>query len=99
SISFLIFSLHDALPILGIDVVFSVMMKTAHDVLMNTSFYIMAVAILAGAVAAIMSEFGVIALINKVISVVMRPLFGLPGAAALGDRKSTRLNSSHVSLS
>lgn len=69
---------------MGIDVVFSVMMKTAHDVLMNTSFYIMAVAILAGAVAAIMSEFGVIALINKVISVVMRPLFGLPGAAALG---------------
>lgn len=69
---------------MGIDVVFSVMMKTAHDVLMNTSFYIMAVAILAGAVAAIMSEFGVIALINKVISIVMRPLFGLPGAAALG---------------
>lgn len=70
--------------VMGIDKVFSVMMKTGHDVLMNTSFYIMAVAIIAGAVAAIMSEFGVIALINKVISVVMRPLFGLPGAAALG---------------
>ncbi|NLB20625.1 MAG: hypothetical protein GX829_07350 [Clostridium sp.] len=70
--------------VMGMDIVFSVMMKTAHDVLMNTSFYIMAVAILAGAIAAIMSEFGVIALINKIISPVMRPIFGLPGAAALG---------------
>ncbi len=68
---------------MGADVVFSVMMKTGHDVLMNTSFYIMAVAILAGAVSGIMSEFGIIALINKLISPVMRPLFGLPGAGAL----------------
>ncbi|WP_433171618.1 CD0519/CD1768 family membrane protein [Treponema maltophilum] len=51
---------------------------------MNTSFYIMAVAILAGAVASVMAEFGVIALVNKIISPVMRPLFGLSGAAALG---------------
>lgn len=70
--------------VMGMDIVFSVMMKTAHDVLMNTSFYIMAVAILAGAIAAIVSEFGVIALINKIISPIMRPVFGLPGAAALG---------------
>ncbi|MBC2857113.1 hypothetical protein H3N56_11780 [Cetobacterium sp. 2A] len=70
--------------VMGIDKVFSVMMKTGHDVLMNTSFYIMAVAILAGAVASIMSEFGIVALINKLISPLMRPLFGLPGAAALG---------------
>lgn len=70
--------------VMGIDKVFSVMMKTGFDVLINTSFYIMAVAILAGAVAAIFSEFGVIALINKLISPIMRPLFGLPGAAALG---------------
>ena len=70
--------------VMGIDKVFSVMMKTGFDVLINTSFYIMAVAILAGAVAAIFSEFGVIALVNKIISPIMRPLFGLPGAAALG---------------
>lgn len=70
--------------VMGMDIVFSVMMKTGHDVLMNTSFYIMAVAILAGAVASVMAEFGVIALVNKIISPVMRPLFGLPGAAAVG---------------
>lgn len=69
---------------MGIDKVFSIAMKTGFDVLINTSFYIMAVAILAGAASAIMSEFGVIALINKIIAPVMRPLFGLPGAAALG---------------
>lgn len=70
--------------VMGLSVVFSVMMKTGHDVLMNTSFYIMAVAILAGAAAGIMSEFGIIALVNKIISPIMRPVFGLPGAAALG---------------
>ena len=70
--------------VMGIDKLFSIAMKTGFDVLINTSFYIMAVAILAGAASAIMSEFGVIALINKIIAPVMRPLFGLPGAAALG---------------
>lgn len=70
--------------VMGLDIVFSVMMKTGHDVLINTSFYIMAVAILAGAFASVMSEFGVISLVNKIISPVMRPIFGLPGAAALG---------------
>ncbi|WP_297406964.1 hypothetical protein [uncultured Cetobacterium sp.] len=70
--------------VMGLSIVFSVMMKTGHDVLMNTSFYIMAVAILAGAAAGIMSEFGIIALVNKIISPIMRPVFGLPGAAALG---------------
>ncbi len=70
--------------VMGIDKVFSIMMKTGFDVLINTSFYIMAVAIIAGAVAYVMSEFGIIALINKIISPIMRPLFGLPGAAALG---------------
>lgn len=69
---------------MGIDVVFSVMMKTAHDVLMNTYFYIMAVVILVGAVASIISEFVIIALINKLVSPLMRPFFGLSGAAVLG---------------
>jgi len=34
--------------VMGMDIVFSVMMKTGHDVLMNTSFYIMAVGIFLG---------------------------------------------------
>lgn len=69
---------------MGIDKVFGVLMKTAFDVLINTSLYIMAVAIVAGACSYIWSEFGVIALANKILSPLMRPLFGLPGAAAIG---------------
>lgn len=70
--------------VMGIDKVFSVLMKTGFDVLINTSFYIMAVAIIAGACSTLWSEFGVIALANKILSPLMRPLFGLPGAAAMG---------------
>lgn len=70
--------------VMGVGNFFSTMMKTAHDLLLNTAFYIMGVAVLAGAVSAVFSEFGVTALLNRLISVVMRPLFGLPGASALG---------------
>ncbi|MBW4827720.1 MAG: hypothetical protein KZY61_09890 [Clostridiaceae bacterium] len=69
---------------MGVGIMFSIMMKTAHDLVLNTTLYIMAVAVLAGGAAGLMSEFGVIALINKIISPIMRPLFGLPGAASLG---------------
>jgi hypothetical protein len=70
--------------VMGIGNMFSTMMKTAHDLLLNTALYIMGVAVLAGAISAVFSEFGVTALLNKLISVIMRPLMGLPGAAALG---------------
>ena len=33
---------------------------------------------------AVFSEFGVTALLNKIISPILNPIFGLPGAAALG---------------
>ncbi|MCM1992515.1 hypothetical protein [Oceanirhabdus seepicola] len=60
------------------------MMNTAFDLLINTVFYIMAISVLAGAVAAILTEFGIVALINKCLSLLMKPLYNLPGAAALG---------------
>ncbi len=44
----------------------------------------MALAVLAGALSALLSEFGVIALINKLLSKVIRPLYGLPGASIIG---------------
>lgn len=70
--------------IMGVGPMFSVIMKTAHDLLLNTAFYIMGVAVVAGALSSVFSEFGVTALINKLISPIMRPIFKLPGAAALG---------------
>ncbi|BDR55981.1 CD0519/CD1768 family membrane protein [Xylocopilactobacillus apis] len=70
--------------VMGIGPMFSTIMKTAHELLLNVVFYIMGVAVLAGAVSAVFSEFGVTALLNRVISPIMKPIFGLPGAAALG---------------
>lgn len=63
---------------------FKTIMSTAHDLLLNTVFFIMAIAVIAGAVASLLSEFGVIAIINKILSPFMKPLYNLPGAAALG---------------
>ena len=63
---------------------FNTLMNTAHDLLLNTVFYIMAIAVLAGAISALFSEFGVIYLLNKVLSPLIRPVYGLPGASAVG---------------
>lgn len=60
------------------------LMNTAYDSLMNTCFYIMAISVLAGAVSGLFSEFGLIALVNKVLSLIMGPIYNLPGAASLG---------------
>lgn len=70
--------------VMGIDKMFNTIMNTAHYLLIDVVFFIMAVAVLAGAFAALLSEFGVVALINKIISPVMKPIYGLPGAASLG---------------
>lgn len=63
---------------------FSTMMNTAHDLLINTVFYIMAIAVLAGAISSLFSEFGVIFLLNKLLSPLIKPIYGLPGASAVG---------------
>ncbi|WP_055665898.1 CD0519/CD1768 family membrane protein [Desnuesiella massiliensis] len=63
---------------------FNTIMKTGHDLLLNTVFFIMAIAVIAGALAGVLSEFGVIAIINKILSPLMKPLYDLPGASALG---------------
>ncbi len=69
---------------MGIGPMFNTIMKTAHDLLLSTVFFIMAIAVLAGAFSALLSEFGVVALINMIISPIMKPLYKLPGAASLG---------------
>ncbi len=59
------------------------LLNTAYDLLMNTVFKIMAIAVIAGAVASILTEFGVISLANKLLSPLMKPLYGLPGASVI----------------
>ena len=69
---------------MGASNMFNTMMNTAHDLLINTVFYIMAIAVLAGAVSALWSEFGVVYLFNKIMSPLIKPVYGLPGASAVG---------------
>ncbi len=70
--------------VMGAGIMFKVIMSTAHDLLLNTVFLIMSLAVLAGAVSALLSEFGVITLLNKIFAVFMKPLYGMPGASIAG---------------
>lgn len=60
------------------------LMNTAHDLLLNTVFYLMGITVLTGALSKLMSEFGVVALLERVLRPLMKPLYNLPGVAALG---------------
>ena len=70
--------------VMGMANMFNTMMNTAYTLLLETVFYIMAIAVLAGAISALFSEFGVIALLNKLLSPVVKWGYGLPGASAVG---------------
>ena len=63
---------------------FKTMMLTGYQLLTSVCFHLMAVSVLAGGAAGLLSEFGVIALINRVLRPVIYPLYGLPGSSALG---------------
>ena len=59
-------------------------MNTAHDLLLNTVFYLMGITVLTGALSRLMSEFGVVTMLGKLLRPLMKPLYNLPGVAALG---------------
>ncbi|MDR0839831.1 MAG: hypothetical protein LBN26_00365 [Christensenellaceae bacterium] len=67
----------------GINMI-NTIMNTAYNLLISTVLYIMAIAVIAGALSELLSEFGVIALLNKLLSPLATPLFGLPGASIVG---------------
>lgn len=60
------------------------MMKTAHDLLLNTVFLLLAICVLTGAIGRIFVEFGVVKLLERLLRPLMKPLFNLPGVASLG---------------
>lgn len=70
--------------IMGTSHMFNTIMNTAHDLLLNTVFYLMAICVLTGAIGKIFVEFEVVDLLEKLLRPLMRPLFNLPGVAALG---------------
>ncbi|MBQ8365927.1 MAG: hypothetical protein IJX41_08630 [Bacteroidaceae bacterium] len=59
-------------------------MRTAHDLLLNTVFYLMAICVITGAIGRVFVEFGVVSLLEKLLRPLMKPLFNLPGVASLG---------------
>jgi hypothetical protein len=69
---------------MGVSQMFSTLMETAYRLLIDTVFYIMAIAVLAGAFGKVADEFGLIKKLNVVFSPLMRPLYNLPGSAFLG---------------
>jgi len=70
--------------IMGISNFVSTLMATAHDLLINTVFFIMALSVLAGAFGSFLAEFGILSLLNKLLAPIIRFLWKLPGAAAIG---------------
>ncbi len=69
---------------MGMANMINTIMKTAFDLLINTVLYIVAVCVIMGAVSELLTEFGFVALMDRVLRPLMRPIFGLPGAASLG---------------
>ena len=59
-------------------------MNTAHDLLLNTVFYLMGITVPTGALSKLMSEFGVVTLLERFLRPLMKPVYNLPGVAALG---------------
>ena len=60
------------------------MMNTAHGLILNVVLYLMGITVLTGALSKLMAEFGVVTLLEKILRPLMKPLFNLPGVAALG---------------
>ena len=59
-------------------------MNTAHDLLLNTVFFLMGITVITGALSKLFVEFGVVTLLEKILRPLMKPLYNLPGVAALG---------------
>ncbi|OFR32409.1 hypothetical protein HMPREF2892_08690 [Aerococcus sp. HMSC061A03] len=69
---------------MGVVNMLSTIMATANDLLMNTCFFLMAISVITGALSSLFSEFGFVALIDKLLSRLIGPIYDMPGASSLG---------------
>ena len=69
---------------MGLENTINTMMNTAYRLLIDTVLYLTAICVIMGAVSAMLSEFGFVSLANRLLQPLMKPLFGMPGAASLG---------------
>ncbi|MDY5813779.1 MAG: nucleoside recognition domain-containing protein [Bacteroides sp.] len=70
--------------VMGVPNMLNTIMKTAHDLLLNTVFYLMGICVITGAIGKLFVEFGVVSLLERLLRPLMKPLFNLPGVASLG---------------
>lgn len=69
---------------MGLPNMLNTIMHTAHDLLLNTVFYLMGICVVTGAIGRLFVEFGVVKLLENILRPLMKPLFNLPGVASLG---------------
>ncbi|MEF9985956.1 MAG: hypothetical protein RSC28_06070 [Bacteroidales bacterium] len=70
--------------IMGVPNMLNTLMNTSYSLLIETVFYIMGITVLSGALGKLLIEFGVVRLIEVMLRPLMKPLYNLPGVAALG---------------
>ena len=69
---------------MGLPNMLNTIMQTSYRLLIDTVFYIMAITVLSGALGKLLTEFGVVRLLEVMLKPLMKPVFNLPGVAALG---------------
>ncbi|AVQ88223.1 MULTISPECIES: membrane protein [Plesiomonas] len=68
---------------MGLSAMVNTIFNTAHQLLLNTVLFIMGITVLSGALSQLLSEFGVIRLLEVLLAPLMRPIYRLPGRCAL----------------
>lgn len=69
---------------MGLSNMLNTLMNTSYHLLLETVLYIMSITVLSGALGKLLTEFGVVRLIEVMLRPLMKPLYNLPGVAALG---------------
>lgn len=69
---------------MGLSNMLNTIMQTAYHLLLETVFFLMGITVITGALGKLFIEFGIVRLLEKVLRPLMRPLFDMPGVAALG---------------
>ncbi len=69
---------------MGLPNMLNTIMQTSYGLLIETVLYIMGITVVTGALGKLLIEFGVVRLLEVILKPFMKPLFNLPGVAALG---------------
>ena len=70
--------------VMGVPNMLNTIMNTSYSLLLETVFYLMGITVLSGALGKLLVEFGVVRLLENILRPLMKPLYNLPGVAALG---------------